>query len=146
MRRILIATEGSECSSDAIRRFIGLLGGEIELVVLSVIPLANEPDDHPAAAVHYQRQAELAQEALDQALTELSRAGYKAFGEVRVGEPAGVILDAAQLGHTDLIVMGTHGRKGLARLLKGSVAETVLHEAPCGVLIYPFEPQRRAIA
>lgn len=143
MRRILLTTEGSECSSDAIRQFVGLLGGgELEIAVLSVIPLASMPDDHPAASLHYQRQAEVAQEALDHALTDLSDAGYRACGEVRVGEPATTILEAAHARHTDLIVMGTHGRKGLSRLLQGSVAETVLHGAPCGVLIFPFDPQR----
>lgn len=50
------------------------------------------------------------------------------------GEPAEQILKAAQIQHADLIVMGTHGTTGLARLLMGSVAETVLRKAMCPVL------------
>jgi nucleotide-binding universal stress UspA family protein len=51
-----------------------------------------------------------------------------------VGDPATEILKLAAEIRADLIVMGTHGRSGLGRLLLGSVAEGVLREAPCPVL------------
>ncbi|MCS7020836.1 MAG: universal stress protein [Gemmataceae bacterium] len=50
------------------------------------------------------------------------------------GDPAEKILELANSEHVDLIVMGTHGTTGLARLLVGSVAESVLRKAPCPVL------------
>jgi len=50
------------------------------------------------------------------------------------GDPAEQILRVANEIHADLIVMGTHGRTGLERLLMGSVAEQVLRQAPCPVL------------
>jgi len=50
------------------------------------------------------------------------------------GDPAAVILQIAQERQCDLIVMGSHGRTGLRRLLMGSVAEQVLRRAPCPVL------------
>jgi nucleotide-binding universal stress UspA family protein len=50
------------------------------------------------------------------------------------GDPATEILSAAREGNCDLIVMGTHGRTGLNRLLTGSVAEEVVRKAPCPVL------------
>jgi nucleotide-binding universal stress UspA family protein len=50
------------------------------------------------------------------------------------GDPATAILRAARDNHCDLIVMGTHGRTGLRRLLMGSVAEQVVRKAPCLVL------------
>ncbi len=53
---------------------------------------------------------------------------------LRHGDPAGAILRAADEFGADLIVMGTHGRTGLRRLLMGSVAEGVLHGARCPVL------------
>jgi nucleotide-binding universal stress UspA family protein len=53
---------------------------------------------------------------------------------VREGNEAEVILRVAQEVPCDLIVMGTHGRSGLGRLLVGSVAEAVLRKAPCPVL------------
>ena len=53
---------------------------------------------------------------------------------VEAGEPSDAILSAAKDGGADLIVMGTHGRTGLSRLLIGSVAEAVLRRATCPVL------------
>jgi nucleotide-binding universal stress UspA family protein len=51
------------------------------------------------------------------------------------GEPATEIVQFARENGMDLIVMGTHGRSGLERLLMGSVAEKVMREAPCSVLV-----------
>jgi nucleotide-binding universal stress UspA family protein len=50
------------------------------------------------------------------------------------GDPSVAILQIAQDRHCDLIIMGTHGRTGVSRLLMGSVAEKVLRKAPCPVL------------
>jgi nucleotide-binding universal stress UspA family protein len=50
------------------------------------------------------------------------------------GDPATEILQLARVLQSDLIVLGTHGRRGLDRLLLGSVAEQVLRKAPCPVL------------
>jgi nucleotide-binding universal stress UspA family protein len=51
------------------------------------------------------------------------------------GDPAGEIVKFAASQGINLIVMGTHGRTGLERLLMGSVAEKVMREAPCSVLV-----------
>ena len=51
-------------------------------------------------------------------------------------DPADGIMEAATTHKSDVIIMGSHGRKGLSRLLMGSVAEAVLRHAPCGVMIY----------
>jgi nucleotide-binding universal stress UspA family protein len=51
-----------------------------------------------------------------------------------VGEPATAIVEDAEKEGADLIVMGTHGRTGLSRLLMGSVAEAVVRRAKCPVL------------
>lgn len=79
----------------------------------------------------------------------------KIVAEHRVaeGEPPDEILGLAQALKCDLIVMGTHGRTGLSRLLTGSVAEEVLRKAPCPVLAAktplpeapPVESQPRTI-
>lgn len=52
------------------------------------------------------------------------------------GDPASAIVRLAEDEHVDLVVMGTHGRTGLSRLLMGSVAEAVVRRAPCPVLTY----------
>jgi nucleotide-binding universal stress UspA family protein len=51
------------------------------------------------------------------------------------GDPAAELVRYAQDAAIDLVVMGTHGRTGLERLLMGSVAEKVLRDAPCSVLV-----------
>ena len=53
---------------------------------------------------------------------------------LRVGTPVQTILGYAESGAFDLIVMGTHGRTGLAHLLMGSVTEQVIRHAPCPVV------------
>ncbi len=51
-----------------------------------------------------------------------------------LGNPAEMIVQLAEEEKADLVVLGTHGRSGLSRLLMGSVAEAVVREAPCPVL------------
>ena len=53
-----------------------------------------------------------------------------------MGDPASEIVRVAKEEHPELIVLGTHGRTGLSRILMGSVAEAVMRHAPCPVLIY----------
>lgn len=145
MRRILIATDGTTCSGEAVRQFARLgtfLGNEV--AVLAVIPPAGLPDAHPFAANYYHREADAAQEALDLAIADLAIAGFSGYGVVRVGEPANTIVEVAAELQVDMLVLGTHGRTGLDRMTKGSVAEDVLHKAPCAVFIYPFKASTQA--
>ena len=61
--------------------------------------------------------------------------GYKRYRhEFLMGSPAPTLLDYVNKNDIDMIVMGTHGRTGLGRLLMGSVAEAVVRKAPCPVL------------
>ena len=53
-----------------------------------------------------------------------------------MGDPASEIVRVAKEEHPELVVLGTHGRTGLSRILMGSVAEAVVRHAPCPVLIY----------
>jgi universal stress protein A len=72
--------------------------------------------------------------ALDQLIEP--RRQKAAFGEITVvdDDARDAILQAARAVRADLIVIGTHGRRGLSRVLLGSVAEDVLRRAPCPVL------------
>jgi nucleotide-binding universal stress UspA family protein len=56
---------------------------------------------------------------------------------VRTGDPASEIVREAREWQADLIVVGTHGRRGAKRVFLGSVAETVLRHAPCAALVVP---------
>jgi len=65
----------------------------------------------------------------------LSQTGIRLDGSVVEGSrPDDVILEQARQSHADLIVMGTHGRTGLERVLVGSIAERVIGGATCSVL------------
>jgi nucleotide-binding universal stress UspA family protein len=64
----------------------------------------------------------------------VSRRERRLWRTVGRGDPAAEILRIAQDTNSDLIVMGTHGRSGLGRLLMGSVAEQVVRKASCPVL------------
>lgn len=61
--------------------------------------------------------------------------GGQVFVRRLSGDPAGEIVKLAGEQRLDLVVVGTHGRRGLAHLLLGSVAERVVREAPCAVLV-----------
>jgi nucleotide-binding universal stress UspA family protein len=76
----------------------------------------------------------LALKELDTETARLRESGVKTRGLMRVGAPFLEIIHAAQSEAADLIVMGTHGRTGLAHVLMGSVAERVVNKAPCPVL------------
>jgi nucleotide-binding universal stress UspA family protein len=67
-------------------------------------------------------------------LSQMKPAAIPVEHRVAEGDPAEMILRVAEEIHADLIVMGTHGRTGLGRLLMGSVAEQVVRRAPCPVL------------
>ena len=60
--------------------------------------------------------------------------------KVLEGSPSRVIVDQAQPGECDLVVMGTHGRAGIDRLLLGSVTERVVRRAPVPVLAIHVDP------
>ena len=59
------------------------------------------------------------------------------------GLPAREIVELAKEKDVDLIVMGTHGRTGLGRMLMGSVAEAVVRHAPCPVFIFKEPPKAK---
>ena len=62
-------------------------------------------------------------------------AGFEAEQDVRLGPARSTIVDVAAKWRADLIVMGSHGRQGLKRILLGSVSEHVARHAPCSVEI-----------
>ena len=81
-----------------------------------------------------EEQRMLALRELEQTTARLREQNIKVRGLMRVGAPFLEILNAAVSENADLIVMGTHGRSGLAHVLMGSVAERVVRKSPCPVL------------
>ncbi len=106
-------------------------GGSI--FVLHIVPVDFDVTGIPNYADLIKRQEYADREKLtDIAKQYLADVTWEIFEEM--GPPADVIVDFANKLSADLIVMVTHGRRGLARLVEGSIAEKVLRHAPCPVL------------
>jgi nucleotide-binding universal stress UspA family protein len=131
--RILVATDCSSGSRPAINRALELAqayGGE--LVVLSVMDLPLKTQEAMGIT------AEILRRCQDH-VVDVQRRGKAqdlgVIGVVQKGQAYQVITDLARSEHVNLIVMGSHGRTGLTRLLVGGVTERVIVHAPCPVLV-----------
>jgi nucleotide-binding universal stress UspA family protein len=91
------------------------------------------------------RSRDEASQSLRRFLASIADLGLPFKGRIQYGDPRAVVLAEASRRRTDLVVLGTHPRGGLARALLGTVAETVATEARCDVLI-ARPPIRRAAA
>jgi nucleotide-binding universal stress UspA family protein len=140
LQRILLATDFSPASLRAFRVAVELarkMRGRLVIVHVlpSVVPLGVE--GYVSARMYEEMEASVrqwAQRRLDR-LTERARAArVAARGLLLEGAAHEAIRRAAAKERTDVIVMGTHGRTGLARVFVGSVAARVIGTAPCPVL------------
>jgi nucleotide-binding universal stress UspA family protein len=140
--RILVPTDFSTGAENAAVTAVALaaaVGGRVDLVHWYNLPALMTPDGStfgPTAAQLVEA-GERADAALGEALQALrARVGgrVRIEGATRIGSAADEILRIAETGRYDLIVMGTHGRTGIRRLMLGSVAENVLRRSPIPVL------------
>jgi len=140
IRRILHATDFSRASRAAFQRAVELARAnraELTLVHVFTPPLVYAPDGY-ALPQAYQEMLDSvrsqAQKQLDKLLAKARAAGVRARGLLLEGVPHDRIVRAAKSRRADLVVIGTHGRTGLARLFLGSVAGRVVAAASCPVL------------
>ena len=138
MKRFLCPTDFSEAAEAAVAdaaRLAAALGAEIVLLhVSSEAPLWSETLYTPKVRQVFESQRAWAATALETRVTALAAAGVPARAVVKSGVAWEEILRAAREEQVDVIVMGTHGRTGLNRMLLGSVTERVLRQASCPVL------------
>ena len=88
-----------------------------------------------------------AEKRLRAGIRSLDRPGVPITTEVRTGRAGPTIVECARDRESDLVVIGTHGRTGLAHLVMGSVAEHVVRHAPCPVLVIrPIEQKAQTAA
>jgi len=138
--RVLVPVDFSEPSSralDCAKALATKFGASLHL--LTVIPdpfvLPNPSQWYvPAPPGYVEGLRRDADAHVRDLLTSAEQAGFRAQTAVLFGNPAEKILEYGDLERIDLIVMGTHGRGGVARALMGSVAETVVRAARCPVL------------
>jgi nucleotide-binding universal stress UspA family protein len=138
---ILVPTDFSEASDAALeyaRAVAARFGSTLHLLHVVEAPFVTGPmgtevfiTESPAV------QAELFEEAqvrLAARVTEHDKGRFHTTTEIVSGTTARTILGYASERGINLIVMGTHGRSGMAHLLMGSVAEKIVRNAPCPVL------------
>jgi len=145
-KKILVPVDFSECSRDALEVAIGWAEAfKSAITVLHawqtphfvspdlMVSLPNEPG---TPFIDYMGNE--ARAALESFLENIPRPdGVELMNRLEVGEAAEVIQEVLEEGGHQLVVMGTHGRKGLERLLMGSVAERTIRSARVPVLTVP---------
>ena len=137
--KILHPTDFSGCATQAQALAVELAGKlDAEIVLLQVLvetPLYGEGVlSVPQIQTVYDAQRRWAEESLEARAGDLRQRGIKASWRLQVGVPFEEIVKVAEEERADMIVMGTHGRSGLNRVLLGSVAERVIRLARCPVL------------
>jgi nucleotide-binding universal stress UspA family protein len=138
-KEMVVALDGSETAEDVLgdaAELAGTMGSTLHL--LTVKGPWPRLRFHPEDA--FPIPEEDPQRYLDGMADGLAAKGILALADVREGESADEILAVARETNAGLICLSTHGRTGLSRSLLGSVAESVLRNAPCPVLL------RRAVA
>lgn len=135
-RHVLVATDFGEASSNAIELGIALaLRFEAELTLMHVCELSGYPYAEPILTpANLAAIQEAAATRLAVALEEVKRRIPRAKSRLQLGRPADEILAAIAALKPDLVVMGTHGRRGVSHLLFGSVADKVVRHSPAPVL------------
>jgi len=140
-QKILVATDGSKYSVAAASEAIGIAKRcGAELFIISVVPSETAS---PFDIVHSEMQHEMiaqkefqdGEKNVNDLLVIARQEGVNVEGHVIQGRPYEVIVENAREKGVDLIVMGSHGRTGMERLLMGSVTERVVGNADCSVLI-----------
>ena len=133
-KNIVLAYDGSKFSNKALQEAINIAkssGGS--LLILSVVDITDEFESEAPGLTDKMTEKLLksAQKALEKAVA----AKVKAKVEVHVGDAYEMIVETARKKKADIIVMGSHGRTGLTRLLMGSVTSRVIGHAPCSVMV-----------
>jgi nucleotide-binding universal stress UspA family protein len=141
--KILLATDGSTFSEAAARALASQFRPqETEVMVMEAVeplvfsvPPEMSPGYTPEMAERRKDLVKLAQQSVNAGAEILRNAGFKAETVVVDSEIRDGILGTAKEFKADLIVLGSHGRKGLQKFLIGSVAESIARHAECSVMI-----------
>ena len=136
IKRILIATDGSDYTKEAVSYGLWLakeLGAEVTaLYVIDQTSFVSFPMDSSIVSVYSLLENE-GKKAVDDVKAEGESVGVKVTPMVLEGSPTRKVVEVAT--GFDLVVLGTLGRSALSKLFMGSVAERVTRYAPCPVLV-----------
>lgn len=134
VEQVVVPVDFSDCSLNALEYGVQIAKAmRARLTVLHVLePVAYGLDFMLAHAA--ERDPKFAKEQMQALASRIRTYGLVVGETICGGLPVDSIVDWARDAKCDLIIMGTHGRRGVSHLLKGSVAEAVLRRAPCPVL------------
>lgn len=137
LEKLLIATDRSVFSEGAIAEAINFAKKcSSRLYVVSV--METNPEYETIGANVFEKEEEEAMAYLEHIKKSVSQEGLFCWTILRHGEePYRLIVEEADEKKIDMIIIGKHGRRGLARVLMGSVAAKVIGNAPCKVLVVP---------
>jgi len=143
VKRILIPTDFSESSTAAVEvaiEYSRVFKAGIQLLHVYPDPayVLPAPLEVVTLPIDLTRVYEEVEKRLGSEADRIRATGVPCEGATLTGRPHTEIVEHAKKIGADLIVMGTHGRGGLSHAILGSVAERVLHKAPCPVLIVPM--------
>jgi nucleotide-binding universal stress UspA family protein len=145
--KIVLAIDGSKFTEAAIRTVIEQVHPQdTEIQVLQVVEppsllVGREMDGYSRnLGVVWEAETKQADALVTQVADESLSKGLKVTTVVEQGDPQSKIIDAAAKWHADLIVIGSHGRKGLEHFLLGSVSDAVVCHAGCSVEIVRIAP------
>lgn len=138
LRRILMAVQGPEDAA-VLTKFLAAkpFKEPAEVMVVTVLPAAQPlfPQGFAKVDEMIEKAVVGARTFVEETASALSKLQYNAKGYILMGAPALAILQEASASDPDLILVGSHGRRGITRFLLGSVSHTILHRAPCPLLI-----------
>jgi nucleotide-binding universal stress UspA family protein len=148
--KILLATDGSECSKtavDAVAKRPWPAGSEVKIVSAIEIPYIPATESWTLPDNYYkelerglEEQAELAvKDAVDR-VRGGKTSSLEVSTKIGTGSPKDVIMDEAEKFDADLIVLGSHGYSGWERFMLGSVSQAVATHASCSVEIVRQKP------
>jgi nucleotide-binding universal stress UspA family protein len=138
--RVLAPVDLSPASAGALRSGLDLLAQAGAPAAAEILFVLNPIERDGSIQFTPEQVARFAGEELHRFVdTQLPASATVLERRVRTGYPREEILAEINDAPTDLVLLGTHGRSGLERLLIGSVAADVLREAPCSVLVVPPE-------
>ena len=133
-KSVLVPLDFSELSYQAIAPAREYVEETSSLEVIHVLAPLNQ--EYPVAIEDPLEDEKRKQKVQDFLRNKLSEMGYEGIKiQVEIGDPSTKIVDYAEKIETDLIIMPSHGRKGVSRFLLGSVAERVARLSHCPVLI-----------
>lgn len=147
LNHVLIPLDGSQLAEKAIDIAKTVLKQQGKITLVTVVqqistPIFSDPTSDGlseiAAEANYLEGVDSEIRAyIDRVAKNLQLNGYEVEIEVAGGDPADVILAFAEKSHVDMVVMSTHGRSGLDRLLFGSVTNKVVNNSHCPVIVVP---------